>query len=709
MLIDAKSIEVCRGGSNATNGYGVLLIKMLNNLKLPLTNILGIGDESAKLLQDIGVYTVMDLIEHFPFRYEDYRIKDLADVRHDEKVTVEGKIHSEPSLTFFGKKKSRLTVRVLIDRYLITCVFFNRPFIKKQIALGDIITITGKWDQHRQTITVSEMKKGQVTRKQELSPVYSVRGELTVKALKKFISLAIKQYGEKIEENLPAGFIKEYKLLSRKDAIKQIHFPISHQHLKHARRRIVYEEFLLFQLKMQALRKYTRENSVGKAQNTSSTAVKKFISALPFLLTHAQQRVVNEVLSDMKSPYRMNRLLQGDVGSGKTVIAAICLYAAVKAGNQGALMVPTEILAEQHAKSLEDLLTPFDIKVALLTSSVKGKRRSAIIQDLLDGEVDVIIGTHSLIQHDINFKKLGLVITDEQHRFGVEQRRILREKGESPDVLFMTATPIPRTLAITVFGDMDVSVIDEMPAGRKVIETFWAKHEMLDRILAFIFKEVSKGRQAYVICPLIEESEKLDVQNAIDVHSILTEYYKGNAKVGLMHGRLQSKEKDEVMKKFSEKEYDILVSTTVVEVGVNVPNATVMVIYDAQRFGLSQLHQLRGRVGRGSEQSYCILLADPKSEVGKERMRIMTETNDGFELSQRDMELRGPGDFFGKKQSGMPEFKMADMVHDYRALETARQDASQLINSKEFWTEEKYKYLRSYIEDTGVIEGDKLD
>jgi ATP-dependent DNA helicase RecG len=405
----------------------------------------------------------------------------------------------------------------------------------------------------------------------------------------------------------------------------------------------------------------------------------------------------------------MNRLLQGDVGSGKTVVAAIALFGTVKAGYQGALMVPTEILAEQHVSSLKELLGRVGITVELLTSSVKGKRRRELLEKVESGEVDVLVGTHALIQGEVMFKKLGLVITDEQHRFGVNQRRTLREKGEFPDVLFMTATPIPRTLAITAFGEMDVSVIDEMPAGRKAIETYWVKHDMLERILQFVQKELVKGRQAYVICPLIEESEKLDVQNAIDVHATLQQYFGDKWNVGLMHGKLHPDEKDEVMREFSENKTQILVSTTVVEVGVNVPNATMMVIYDAERFGLSQLHQLRGRVGRGSEQSYCVLLADPKSEVGKERMKIMTETNDGFVLSEKDLELRGPGDFFGKKQSGLPDFKVADMVHDYRALETARDDAAKIVNSEKLWKDKEFAPLLMHLEETGALTTEKLD
>jgi ATP-dependent DNA helicase RecG len=678
-------------------------------LRQSVTALKGIGEETAESLAEMNIQSIQDLLEYFPYRYEDYRLRDLTEVQHDEKVTVEGKVHSEPSLAYYGRKKSKLTIRLFVGAYLIKVVFFNQPYLKSKLNMNDIITVTGKWDAHRQTITANEAQLGTNAKGSEFEPVYSLRGKITTKGMRKFISLAFQQYGSLIDETLPGYFLQKYRLLSRRDAIKAMHFPSNQEDVKQARRRFVYEEFLLFQLKMQALRKFEREQSQGISQTYDVNKVKEFIDGLPFQLTNAQKRVVNEILSDLKSPYRMNRLLQGDVGSGKTAVAAIGLYASVTAGYQGALMVPTEILAEQHAHSLKQMLAPFQINCDLLTSSVKGKRRREILEDLASGKVDILIGTHALIQEEVTFNRLGFVITDEQHRFGVEQRRILREKGESPDVLFMTATPIPRTLAITVFGEMDVSVIDEMPAGRKTIETYWAKPEMLDRVLGFVEKELVKGHQAYVICPLIEESDKLDVQNAIDVHTTLTHYFQNRFKVGLMHGRLSPDEKDAVMKAYSANEVQVLVSTTVVEVGVNVPNATIMVIYDAERFGLSQLHQLRGRVGRGSDQAYCILLASPKTEVGQERMRIMTETNDGFVLSEKDLELRGPGDFFGKKQSGVPEFKVADMVHDYRALETARSDAAQLIQSETFWTSPDYQYLRNQLERSGVMEGEKLD
>ncbi len=657
----------------------------------------------------MGIRTVVDLMEYLPYRYDDFRLRDLEEVSHDERVTVEGKVHSEPALMFYGRKKSRLTLRILVGRVLVQAVFFNQPYLKKKINLHDTVTVTGKWDKNRQIITVQSHQLGPHNKQGDFEPVYALKGTIKGNALTKYIRAAFHEYGELIEEILPIYYLEKYKLSGRLDALYQMHFPDSPQAMKQARRRFVFEEFLLFQLKMQALRKFEREHSHGISQQYDIEKIQSFTDTLPFPLTNAQKRVVNEISADMKSPYRMNRLLQGDVGSGKTVVSAIALYSSVTAGYQGALMVPTEILAEQHADSLSALLEPTGTSVALLTSSVKGKRRALLLEKLKEGEIDILIGTHALIQGDVEFENLGLVVTDEQHRFGVNQRRVLREKGGSPDVLFMTATPIPRTLAITVFGEMDVSIIDEMPAGRKAIETYWAKEDMLTRVLAFMEKELKAGRQAYVICPLIEESDKLDVQNSIDVYNQLSQHFQGRFSVGLMHGRLHPDEKEEVMRSFSRNEVQVLVSTTVVEVGVNVPNATFMLIYDAERFGLSTLHQLRGRVGRGDDQSYCILLADPKTEVGKERMKIMTETNDGFVLSEKDLELRGPGDFFGRKQSGMPEFKVADMIHDYRALEVARDDAATLANSDAFWKDDEYAPLRRYLEDSGILEGEKLD
>ncbi|RDW19450.1 DNA helicase RecG [Oceanobacillus arenosus] len=669
--------------------------------------IKGVGEKFAEDLAALNINTINDLLFYFPSRYNEFEIKALSELIHDDRVTIEGRVVHEPSLTFYGRKKSRLTFTVIVENVAIKVVMFNRAFAKKQLNADDIVTLTGKWDAHRLQITVDHYKKGPASTQEEIQSLYSLKGDITNVKLKKTIKQALDSYGNEIKELLPEQYLQSYKIPTRKVAVQTMHFPANRIALKHARRRFIYEEFLLFQLKMQLLRKIKREAAQGNAQHYDQQKLEEFIQDFPFSLTNAQEKSLKQILADMKSPYRMNRLLQGDVGSGKTAVAAICLYAALTAGKQGALMVPTEILAEQHYQSLTELFGE-RAKIALLTGSVKGKKRKEILEQMVNHDVHIVVGTHALIQDDIVFDDLGFVIVDEQHRFGVEQRRTLREKGLDPDGLFMTATPIPRTLAITAFGDMDVSVIDEMPVGRKAIETYWAKENMLERVLTMIEKHVGLGEQAYVICPLIEESDKLDIQNAVDLHQQLQVFYPPEINVGLMHGRLKAAEKDEIMKQFAANEIQILVSTTVVEVGVNVPNATIMVIYDAERFGLSQLHQLRGRVGRGSKQSYCILIADPKGEVGKERMRIMTETTNGFELSEQDLKLRGPGDFFGKKQSGVPEFKVADMIHDYRALETARNDAMEIIEENLLERDAAFAPLLDYLEKNHTIT-DKLD
>lgn len=682
-------------------------------LKQPITVLQGIGEERANDLSLLGIQTIEDLLFYFPYKHEDRRIKDLAEAAHDEKITIEGVVHSEAVLRFFGRKKSRLTVRVLVDqRYLVTAVLFNRHFAKNQFTVGKTVFLTGKLDKHRMQLTVQDysFQRTQQAEQEQggLTPVYTVGQNLSSKFLHKMIHQALIKYGQYIPEMLPGALVQKYKLMPRAQAIKTIHLPEDITEFKQAKRRMIYEEFFLFQLKMHTLRRSQREQVEGVALEIQQEQIEVFLQTLPFQLTNAQQRVLQEILADMRSSHAMNRLLQGDVGSGKTAVAAIALFGAYTAGYQGAIMVPTEILAEQHFESLVRFFEGQPIQLALLTGSTKTRERREILAGLQMGLIHIVVGTHALIQDPVVFQKLGLVIVDEQHRFGVEQRRKLRQKGFSPDVLFMTATPIPRTLAITAFGDMDVSVIDELPAGRKPIETYWVKTDMFDRVLGFIQKELTLGRQAYFICPLIEESEKLDVQNAIDVHAQLT-LALPQFRIGLLHGRMRPDEKEGVMKAFARNEVQLLVSTTVVEVGVNVPNATLMIVQDADRFGLSQLHQLRGRVGRGEHQSYCILIADPKSEVGVERMRIMKETADGFELAQQDLELRGPGDFFGTKQSGLPEFKFGDMIHDYRILEIARNDAAKLVQSHAFWAEQAYIQLFQYLRDEGVLLNETLD
>ncbi|UOQ87391.1 ATP-dependent DNA helicase RecG [Gracilibacillus salinarum] len=664
--------------------------------QLSVQQIKGVGPKLAETLEQINIHTVEDLLYYFPNRYDHYEQKPLHELIHNEKVTIVGEVLQEPMVTFYGRKKSRLTVNIRVDGAVVKGVMFNRAFAKKHFVPGETISVNGKWDQHRLQITIDQYKKGSMDASNPISPIYSSKGDIKNAQFQKIIKQIIQDYQEEISEFMPTPFLTKYKLPDRFTGFSEMHFPSSFQQLKHAKRRFIYEELLLFQIKMQLYRKRNREATQGNAQVINMEQVKHLIQQFPFALTEAQKKSLADIFRDLHSPYRMNRLLQGDVGSGKTAVAVISLYGTVTAGKQVAFMVPTEILAEQHEVSLKELL-PNEVKIHRLTGSIKGKKRQQILSDIEDGSCQVVIGTHALIQDDVHFDDLAYVIIDEQHRFGVHQRNTLREKGILADMLYMTATPIPRTLSITAFGDMDVSKIDEMPKGRKPVETYWVKQNMFERTVNFIYKEIKKGSQAYIICPLIEESDKLDIQNALDLFVQLQEVLQGKATVGLMHGRLSTEEKEQVMLDFASNNVQILVSTTVVEVGVNVPNATVMMIQDADRFGLSQLHQLRGRVGRGEKQSYCILVADPKGETGKERMRIMTETTDGFELAERDLELRGPGDLFGVKQSGLPEFKLADLVHDYRALETARTDAIELVEHQ-FWKDADYQSLFDYLQ-----------
>lgn len=684
---------------------------MLKLDEIPVRQLKGVSALKEGELHAFGIHTINDLLNYFPFRYEDYRVRELSELKSGEKGTILGVVRGAPMLQRYGRTKSRLSCKVEAGGLLLTAVWFNRTYLQDQLRPGREIMLTGKWEQHRLQMTVSDSEfpdSAKASKTDSLVPVYHVGGNITQAWMRNTIGKALAQYGPLIEEVLPFELLERYSFMSRAEAVEVIHLPGDTRRGQEARRRMVYEELFLFQLKLQAYRSLNRSRADGIALPIESETIREFAATLPFALTDAQKKVVNEILTDMRRGYAMNRLLQGDVGSGKTVVAAIALYGAVRTGHQGALMVPTEILAEQHAKSLSRLFDGTGIQVGLLTGSLTERKRRDLLAGLQMGLIDIVVGTHALIQDDVFFRSLALVVTDEQHRFGVNQRSLLRRKGMNPDVLTMTATPIPRTLAITAFGDMDVSTIREMPKGRKPIKTYWVKHDAFDRVLGFIRKEAAAGRQAYVICPLIEESEKLEVQNAIDTYMQIQQACP-DLSVGLLHGRLSTAEKDEVMSSFAANDHQVLVATTVVEVGVDVPNATLIVIMDAERFGLSQLHQLRGRVGRGEHQSHCILIADPKSETGRERMKVMTETNDGFEVARRDLELRGPGDFFGTKQSGLPEFRIADMVSDYETLEQAREDAGELTERGDFWSNESFARLRSILRREGLFQGEQLD
>ena len=650
------------------------------NLHQPLSVLPGVGPKSAEKFAKLGIETLQDLLLYFPFRYEDFQSKQVLDLEDGEKAVISGIVATPANVQYYGFKRNRLRFSIKQGEVILAVNFFNQPYLADKVEVGANIAIFGKWDKAKASLTGMKLL-AQV--EDDLQPVYRVAQGISQTSLIKLIKTAFDQGLDLlIEENLPQVLLERYHLLSRAEAVRAMHFPKDLSEYRQALRRVKFEELFYFQMQLQVLKMETKDVSNGLVLDWQEEQLQEKKSQLPFPLTGAQERALAEILSDLKSPAHMNRLLQGDVGSGKTVVAGLAMYAVHTAGYQSALMVPTEILAEQHFESLSQLFP--DLKLALLTGSMKAAERKETLLTIELGQVDMVIGTHALIQDGVQYHHLGLVIVDEQHRFGVAQRRILREKGDNPDVLMMTATPIPRTLAITAFGDMDVSIIDQMPAGRKPIITRWVKHEQLEIVLDWIKKELVKGAQVYFISPLIEESEALDLKNAIDLEEELQAYFGGDARVSLLHGKMKSDEKEAIMQAFKNKEVDILVSTTVIEVGVNVPNATIMVIMDADRFGLSQLHQLRGRVGRGDKQSYAILVANPKTESGKKRMKIMTETTDGFVLAEEDLKMRGSGEIFGTRQSGIPEFQVADIVEDYPILEEARKVASQIVQNKEW-------------------------
>lgn len=650
------------------------------NLHQPLSVLPGVGPKSAEKFAKLGIETLQDLLLYFPFRYEDFQSKQVLDLEDGEKAVISGIVATPANVQYYGFKRNRLRFSIKQGEVILAVNFFNQPYLADKIEVGANIAVFGKWDKAKASLTGMKLL-AQV--EDDLQPVYRVAQGISQTSLIRLIKTAFDQGLDLlIEENLPQVLLERYQLLSRAEAVRAMHFPKDLSEYRQALRRVKFEELFYFQMQLQVLKMETKDVSNRLVLDWQEEQLQEKKSQLPFPLTGAQERALAEILSDLKSPAHMNRLLQGDVGSGKTVVAGLAMYAVHTAGYQSALMVPTEILAEQHFESLSQLFP--DLKLALLTGSMKAAERKETLLAIELGQVDMVIGTHALIQDGVQYHHLGLVIVDEQHRFGVAQRRILREKGDNPDVLMMTATPIPRTLAITAFGDMDVSIIDQMPAGRKPIITRWVKHEQLEVVLDWIKKELVKGAQVYFISPLIEESEALDLKNAIDLEEELQAYFGGDARVSLLHGKMKSDEKEAIMQAFKNKEVDILVSTTVIEVGVNVPNATIMVIMDADRFGLSQLHQLRGRVGRGDKQSYAILVANPKTESGKKRMKIMTETTDGFVLAEEDLKMRGSGEIFGTRQSGIPEFQVADIVEDYPILEEARKVASQIVQNKEW-------------------------
>ncbi|MGT2959005.1 ATP-dependent DNA helicase RecG [Streptococcus bovimastitidis] len=670
------------------------------HLESPVSELKGFGPKSAEKFQKLDIFTIKDLLLYYPFRYEDFKSKSVFDLQDGEKAVVTGTVVTPANVQYYGFKRNRLAFKIKQDELVIAINFFNQPYLADKIELDKEVAIFGKWDQKKASLTGMKFL---ISLEDDLQPVYHVTQGVSQAALIKAIKAAFdSQVLSQIEENIPDILVQKYRLMARQDAIRAMHFPVDLAEYRQALRRIKFEELFYFQMQLQVLKHANKTESSGLAIPFKQEAVDAVIQGLPFPLTGAQSRSLTDILKDMRTGQHMNRLLQGDVGSGKTVIASLAMYAAYTAGYQSALMVPTEILAEQHYQSLTELFP--DLSIAILKSGMKAAARRSALAAIADGSVDMIVGTHALIQDAVQYHRLGLVITDEQHRFGVNQRRVFREKGENPDVLMMTATPIPRTLAITAYGEMDVSIIDELPAGRKPIITRWVKHQQLEKVLAWMGQEIAKGAQVYVISPLIEESEALDLKNAVALEHELKDYFKDQARIALMHGKMKNEDKDTIMQAFKNQETDILVSTTVIEVGVNVPNASIMLIMDADRFGLSQLHQLRGRVGRGHKQSYAVLVSNPKTDSGKDRMRIMTETTDGFVLAEADLKMRGSGEIFGTRQSGIPEFKTADLLEDYPILEEARRVASEIASQENWQIDPRWQLIADNLEEQGAFD-----
>ncbi|MGZ0001049.1 ATP-dependent DNA helicase RecG [Leuconostoc mesenteroides] len=660
-------------------------------------NILpGVGPKRLDALHEIGIFTIEDLINYFPFRYEDLGERLLSETLDGEKATFKGIVSTPAVVTRFGKR-SQTRFGLMIEHENIRVSFFNQPWIAQNVEVGQEVAVYGTYDAAKASLTgMKVISKAS----NELDPIYPSSKQISAKTIRHLIEIAWADVRGTVGSLVPDKIRQKYRLLDRNTQIENMHFPADMEQAKLARRSIAFEEFFIFQMRLQLL-KLADKNFSGEGINYDSKALNKFEAGLPFTLTGAQQKVVSEILKDQKRPVHMNRLLQGDVGSGKTVVAAIALYAVVTAGMQAALMAPTEILAQQHAINLASMFekSGVDIRIELLTSGMKAAARRQLLEDLADGTIDILVGTHALLQPDVMFHHLGLAVIDEQHRFGVNQRAKLRENGVNPDILAMTATPIPRTLSITAYGEMDVSIIDQLPNGRKQIQTRKISHNQIDSAINFLKQQLSEGAQAYVVTPLIEESEALDVQNAQAMYEAL-QLELPNDTIGLLHGRLSNDEKKALMADFKRNKIQVLVATTVIEVGVDVPNASIMLIMDADRFGLAQLHQLRGRVGRGTRQSYTILVADPKTDYGRARLDAMVETTDGFLLAQKDLELRGSGDILGTKQSGVPEFAVGDPIKDLKMMEVAQQEAISMVSTDDWDKSSENQELVDYLSRT---------
>ncbi len=674
----------------------------------PVSTLKGIGEQRERKLQKLDIYTVEDLLTHYPREYKDRsEIVKIADLPMDETSTFLAQIKEEGQNSRHGRLVYT-RMKVYDETGSVGVLWYNQPYMKNTLKMGEWYLFSGKLQKKygRTEVVSPECERiGENFAGGRIIPVYpSVEG-LSQKMLRNLMEEALSQMGGGMREELPLWLRKEYHLAERNFAIENIHFPKTEQGFYDARRRLVFEELFILQTALYQLKNTLEDRGEGIILKKKK-ALKDGEALLPFALTGGQKRVLQEIEKDMTSGKIMNRLIQGDVGSGKTAVAMITAYWAIQNGWQVAMMAPTEVLASQHEESFRKIFEPEGITVVLLTGSLTAKEKRERLAKVANGEAQMIIGTHAVIQKGVEFHKLGLAITDEQHRFGVRQRSTLAEKGENVHTLVMTATPIPRTLALILYGDLDISIIDELPPGRQKIDTSAVDSRYHQRIYAFIRKHVAAGRQAYVICPMIEESEKLEVQSVLQYTEELVEELP-DCRVACVHGKMKAKEKQAVMDGFAAGNIDVLVSTTVIEVGINVPNATIMLIENAERFGLAQLHQLRGRVGRGSEKSYCILVSDTKTKVAKERMKTMTESEDGFVISEKDLKLRGPGEFFGIRQHGLPELKIADLYKDMAILKEAQQAAAELLQRDRALAAEEHQLLKAHIE--GYLEGKSLE
>lgn len=657
--------------------YGGSMYSVLNeNIQF----VKGIGPKKAEKMARLGIFTVKDALYYFPRQFEDRsRQKKIFQLEEGEKTGVRVKIDRINSVS--RRKFSITEFYVSDDTGKAKLVFFNKTYLRNTFRVGDIVKVFGSVKKNLGPVTElhnCEIEYDKLDKNTGIIvPVYSLTAGVGNKEVMGMIRNIFESSDISIDEYLPKWLVDKYNLCGVDFAIKNMHFPEKKENVKIAMYRLIFEELLFLQLGLFTVK---GNNKVGKGiRFQRHKDMDKIEEKLPFKLTRAQQKAYDEIIEDMTSDRIMNRLVQGDVGSGKTVVAQLALANCVLNGYQGAHMAPTEILAKQHMESFKDFFEGTGIRVEVLTGSSTKKEAREILEDLASGQVDILIGTHALIEDRVEFASLGLVITDEQHRFGVNQRGRLTSKSENPDVLVMTATPIPRTLALILYGDLDISIIDELPPGRKPIETLAIeKRKRESYYMSKVRSEIEKGRQVYVVCPLVEESETLDLKSASEVYDELRYDFFKDLRVGLLHGKMKASEKDQVMEAFKNHELDILVSTTVIEVGVNVPNASLMIIENAERFGLAQLHQLRGRVGRGSEKSYCTLIYGSKTEICRHRMAIMEETNDGFKISEKDLELRGPGDFFGTRQHGLPELRVANLFKHMKILRLVQKEAREI-------------------------------